>query len=136
MAAVLGFDFGLVRLGVALGDTETGLAHPLETITSDSNDVRFARIAALITEWQPVTLVVGLPLTEDGEEQEASRLSRKFANRLGGRFGLPVALFDERFSSAAATEALNETGRRGRKQKPVLDQVAAMRILQDWLDAR
>jgi len=79
--------------------------------------------------------VVGLPAHMDGEEHEISRLARKFANRLHGRFKLPVFLVDERLSSAAASEALNQTGLRGRKQKPALDQVAAMQILQGWFDA-
>ncbi|TJZ64491.1 Holliday junction resolvase RuvX [Chitiniphilus eburneus] len=134
MSSVLAFDFGEARIGVAVGSTELGIAHPVETIAAEGNDARFARIGQLIAEWQPAQLVVGLPLAESGEEQETSRLARKFANRLNGRFGLPVALVDERYSSAAASAALNDTGVRGRKQKPALDQVAAMQILQGWFD--
>ncbi|KAF0813829.1 putative pre-16S rRNA nuclease [Andreprevotia sp. IGB-42] len=133
MSTVLAFDFGAARIGVAVGTTELGIPHPVETIAAIDNDTRFARIEKLIAEWQPAHLVVGLPLTEDGEEQDASRLARKFANRLTGRFALPVALVDERYSSAAASEALNEAGLRGRRQKPALDQVAAMQILDAWL---
>ncbi|WP_028449064.1 MULTISPECIES: Holliday junction resolvase RuvX [Chitinibacter] len=134
MSTVLGFDFGEARIGVAMASTELGIAHPLETISGEGNDSKFARIAALIAEWQPSQLVVGLPTHLDGTEHEMTRLARKFANRLTGRFGLPVALVDERLSSAGATQALNETGLRGRKQKPALDQVAAMQILQSYLD--
>ncbi|WP_373974463.1 Holliday junction resolvase RuvX [Chitinibacter sp. SCUT-21] len=134
MSTILGFDFGEVRIGVSMGSTELGIAHPLETIAFEENDKKFARIEALIKEWQPSALVVGLPAHLNGEEHEMSRLARKFANRLKGRFGLAVSLVDERLSSAGATQALNEIGLRGRKQKPALDQVAAMQILQSYFD--
>lgn len=131
---MLAFDFGEKRIGVAVGDTEVGIAHPLQTIASESNDVRFAAIAELILEWKPSHLVVGLPLHLDGTEHELTRLSRKFARRLEGRFGLPTSLVDERLSSAEASQTLNEIGIRGRDQKAMLDQVAAQRILQTYLD--
>ncbi len=134
--AVLAFDFGEKRIGVAVGDTTIGIAHPLQTISAESNDVRFNAIAALIAEWRPVRLVVGLPLSLDGEEHELTRLSRKFARRLEGRFGLPTLLVDERLSSAEASQTLNELGIRGRSQKPMLDQVAAQRILQSFFDGQ
>ena len=95
---------------------------------------RFAAIASLIDEWRPARLVVGLPAYLDGTEHELSRLARKFANRLHGRFNLPVALVDERLSSAQASQSLKETGIGGRRQKPLLDQVAAQHILQTYLD--
>lgn len=135
MTTLLAFDFGEVRIGVAVGTTELAIPHPVETIAFEDNERRFSRIGELIVQWQPQRLVVGLPMYLDGNEHELSRLARKFANRLQGRFGLPVDLVDERLSSAAATQALNETGVRGRKQKPALDQVAAMQILQSWFDS-
>lgn len=135
MTTLLAFDFGEVRIGVAIGTTELAIPHPVETIAFEDNERRFARIGELIAQWQAQRLVVGLPMYLDGNEHELSRLARKFANRLQGRFGLPVDLVDERLSSAAATQALNETGVRGRKQKPALDQVAAMQILQSWFDS-
>lgn len=135
MSTLLAFDFGEVRIGVAVGSTELGIPHPVETIAFEDNERRFARIEALIAQWQPQRLVVGLPMHLDGTEHELSRLARKFANRLNGRFSLPVDLIDERLSSAAAVQSLNETGLRGRRQKPALDQVAAMQILQGWFDS-
>ena len=132
--ALLGFDFGQARIGVALGNTEVAIAHPLETIASDSNDQRFARIAALIAEWAPAALIVGLPVHADGTPHEMTRLARKFAQRLHGRFGLPVWLVDERHTSQVAEHQLNDAGLRGRRQKPALDQVAAQLILQSFLD--
>lgn len=131
---VLGFDFGERRIGVATGETLLGIAHPLTTIDSEANSKRFELIAALIAEWQPVTLVVGLPSYLNGEEHELSLLCRKFARRLEGRFNLPVVMVDERLSSAAASQNLRESGVSGRKQKPVLDQVAAQLILQSYFD--
>jgi putative Holliday junction resolvase len=131
---VLAFDFGEKRIGVAVGDASVGISHPLQTISSESNEGRFAIIATLIAEWKPIQLVVGLPSYPDGKEHELSRLCRKFAQRLHGRFGLPVVMVDERFSSAEASQSLREAGIGGRKQKPMLDQVAAQLILQSFLD--
>ncbi|GLR12360.1 Holliday junction resolvase RuvX [Chitinimonas viridis] len=131
---VLAFDFGEVRIGVAGGSTELCLASPLTTITGASNDDKFAAIAKLIAEWQPSQLVVGLPSHLDGTEHDMSRLARTFANRLNGRFNLPVALVDERLTSVEAEELLSEAQTFGKKRKAALDQVAAMRILQVWFD--
>jgi len=131
---VLAFDFGIKRIGVAVGDWEIRLAHPLETIAEEANDPRFARIGALLEEWRPVELVVGLPMSLDGEEHELSRRCRRFANQLHGRFGLPVRLMDERLTSVAAETRLHEAGLRGREGKAVLDSVAAQEILQSYLD--
>ena len=132
--AVLAFDFGERRIGVALGDMTLRIAHPLATIDSENNAARFDAIARLIGEWRPARLVVGLPSYLDGAEHELSRLCRKFANRLHGRFGLPVTLVDERLTSAEASQSLRGAGVSGRKQKPLLDQVAAQHILQSFLD--
>jgi len=132
--SVLGFDFGLVRLGVAVGDFELRMAHPLETIVSEVNTIRFARIAQLIAEWRPVLAVVGLPAHDDGRLHDMAGACRKFGYRLRGRFGLPVLWMDERYSSLAASAELNENGVRGRKQKSRLDQMAAKLILQQYFD--
>lgn len=131
---LLGFDFGLKRVGVAVGTWELGLAHPLETINSEINTTRFARIAELISQWQPVALIIGMPQYDDGAPHEFAPTCLRFANRLHGRFGLPVFWVDERYSSVAASSALNEQGIRGRKQKTMLDQVAAQQILQQYFD--
>ena len=130
----LGFDFGLKRIGVASGEHLLGIAHPLTTLNAESNEDRFNQIAKIIDEWKPSTLVVGLPLTLDGEEHEVTLLCKKFARRLDGRFGLPVVMIDERLSSAEASQSLKEMGIGGRKQKPMLDQIAAQVILQSYFD--
>ncbi|MDD4978207.1 MAG: Holliday junction resolvase RuvX [Gallionella sp.] len=131
---LLAFDFGTRRIGIAKGNTLLASAAPLTTIDAEQTDIRFARIAALLAEWQPVALVVGLPCNDDGTPHEMTALSRRFANRLKGRFNLPVLLVDERYTSAAASSALDEQGIHGRKQKAVLDQYAAQQILQAYFE--
>ena len=130
----LAFDFGEARIGVAQGDAELGLSHPLSTVTGSSNDEKFAAIAKLVQEWQPRYFVVGLPVHTDSTEHEMTHLSRKFGRRLHGRFGLPVYWVDERLSSVYAEELLREAAVFGKKQKPVLDQVAAQAILHYFFD--
>ncbi len=131
---VLGFDFGEVRIGVAGGSSELGIATPLATITGSNNDEKFLAIGKLITEWHPNQLVVGLPCHLDGQEHEMTRLARKFGQRLSGRFNLPVVWVDERLTSAEANEMLGASGVSFSRRKLAVDQVAAMRILQAWFD--
>jgi len=131
---VLAFDFGERRIGVAVGEHLIHSANPLVTIDNESNEVRFAAITQLVNEWKPKLLVVGLPLSLDGSETEVTQLCKKFARRLNGRFNLPVALIDERYTSAEASQLLNESGIKGRAQKAMLDQVAAQTILRSYFD--
>jgi putative holliday junction resolvase len=100
----LAFDFGLKRVGVATGNTLLGTSRPLTTITEDG-DRRFARIGALIAEWQPDALVVGVPFHPDGAEHDNTRRARRFARQLHGRFLLPVHEVDERYSTTEAARA-------------------------------
>ncbi len=132
---VLAFDYGEKRIGIAIGDTLLKLAHPLQTIAAEDNATKFARIGEVIKEWQPALLVVGLPMSLEGEAHAMTALAQKFAQRLEGRFQLPVAMMDERLTSAEASQALTQAGVRGRSQKQHLDQVAAQTILQSFFDA-
>lgn len=132
---MLAFDFGEKRIGVAVGDLAIGIAHPLTTLASADNRARFAAIAALIEEWRPARLIVGLPAHADGTEHELSRLARRFAQRLEGRFGLATRLVDERLTSRAAETRLREQGMRGKKLKAALDPVAAQEILQTYFES-
>ncbi|TCO98858.1 Holliday junction resolvase RuvX [Uruburuella suis] len=134
IGTTLAFDFGEARIGVAEGDAEVGTAHPLATVTGEGNEAKFAVIAKLVAEWQPRQLVVGLPAHTDGSEHELTRLCRKFGRRLHGRFDLPVYWVDERLSSLYAESLLAEAQVFGRKQKAVLDQVAAQAILQGFFE--
>ena len=134
MGTVMAFDFGEKNIGVAIGEMQLRLAHPLATVNDVHTDRRFDSIALLIDEWKPVLLVVGLPTHADGTEHELTRLSRRFARRLEGRFNIKTELVDERYTSITAGGALRESGIRGKKQKPLLDQVAAQQILQSYFD--
>jgi putative holliday junction resolvase len=131
---VLAFDFGEKHTGVAVGETSLGVAHPLDLISTEKSAARMDEIAALVAEWSPVGLVVGLPLSMDGGEYELTRRCRRFARQLEARFKLPVALVDERLSSASAEEALRAAGKGGRKHKLHAHQVAAQIILQSHFD--
>ena len=133
-ATVLAFDFGTKILGVAVGDTETGIANPVGLIEGESGARRFAAIGALVAEWQPSRMVVGLPLALDGSEHDMTRRARRFSRQLSSRFGLPVELADERLSSADAEQTLRESGRGGRAHKHETHALAARVILQAYLD--
>ena len=130
---LLGFDFGEKRLGVAVGETATRLAHPVMTIAGEATAARLEAVARLVAEWRPAGFVVGLPRHADGAEHEVARLAAKFARRLEARFGLPVAFVDETLTSADAESRLREAGARGRA-RAALDAHAAALILQSYLD--
>jgi putative holliday junction resolvase len=131
---VMAFDFGEKRIGVATGETMLKAAHALTTIAAEENEVKFSQIALLISEWQPSLLVVGLPTHMDGTPHLMTQLAKKFAQRLEGRFNLPVMMVDERLSSAEAAQHLREAGVKTSKQKAMLDAVAAQSILQSYFD--
>ena len=137
--SVLAFDFGTKRIGVAigiqLGAGCLGSARALTTIDSGSNDARFAAIASLIAEWQPVRLLVGRPLNDDGTPHDMTARCERFANQLRGRFRLPVDEVDERFSSTEAEAGLRERGLSWQERKTQIDAEAALIILQSWFDA-
>jgi putative Holliday junction resolvase len=130
---VLAFDFGTRRLGVAVGNTLVRSAHALATIDEERSDERFAAVARLVGEWEPELLVVGLPVHADGSEHEMTARARRFARQLEGRFRLPVAFADERYTTEEAGRRLAEAraGRRGRDER---DALAAQLILQGWFD--
>jgi putative holliday junction resolvase len=127
---LLAFDFGTRRVGVAIGNDLTDSARALATIDTPVTDQRFAAIEALIREWQPDSLVVGLPTDEEGGETDRTRRATRFANQLKGRFGLPVALVDERFSSREAQAIIASAGGNPADD----DGVAAEVILRQYLD--
>ena len=131
---VMAFDFGEKRIGVATGETVLKVAHPLTTINTEENEVKFSQIEKLIQEWRPALLVVGLPMHMNGESHLLTQLSKKFAQRLEGRFNLAVVMVDERLSSVEAAQNLSAAGVKGTKQKTMLDAVAAQSILQSYFD--
>src|ERR1700722_17870589 len=104
METILGFDFGLKRIGVAVGNSLIRQAQPLTIISAATNDAKFAAIDALLKEWQPTRCIVGLPRHPDGAEHEMTVRCRRFANQLQGRYGVVTALVDERYSSAVIAQ--------------------------------
>ncbi len=128
-SVALGFDFGRIRIGVAVGQSVTGSAQPLETVSCDHYKPDWEAISELIHTWHPTHLIVGLPLNMDGTEQEISNAARRFSRQLAGRYGLPVHLVDERLSSAEAKSLRREAEKRSEE----LDPVAAKLILETWL---
>jgi putative Holliday junction resolvase len=131
---VLAFDFGTRRIGVAVGNTLVRVAHPLATIDDAVSARRFAAIAALVDEWQPGMLVVGIPVHADGTPHEMTARARRFARQLHGRHGLPVVEADERWTTQDAQSALDAAGHGGRRGRPVRDAIAAQAILQGYFD--
>jgi putative Holliday junction resolvase len=132
-ATVLAFDFGTRRIGVAVGNTLTRAARPLATISAERTDARFAAIGALIKEWQPNVLVVGLPVHADGAPHAMTERAQRFGRQLHALFRLPVELADERWTTQMAQSMLDASGTGGRRAKAVRDQVAAQLILEGWL---
>lgn len=124
METVLGFDFGLKRIGVAVGNSMIRQAQPLTIVTAATNDAKFAAIDALLKEWRPARCIVGLPRHPDGAEHEMSVRCRRFANQLHGRYGMPTVLIDERYSSAVIPQ----------KRGEMIDAQAAAIILQQYFD--
>lgn len=127
-STLLAFDYGLKRIGVAVGQTLTGTARPLQTVAVKNNRPDWPEIEQLIKTWLPDALVVGLPLNMDGTEQEMTNHARQFSRRLHGRFRLPVHFADERLTTREANWRLVEDGG-GRNP----DAVAAQFILEGWL---
>lgn len=126
-ATLLAFDYGLARIGVAIGNTLTRSARALTVLPNSSAVVRFKNIERLLQEWQPAQLIVGVPYYQDGQSHEMTQQAQRFGRQLQGRFGLPVIWIDERYSTVAA-EALNIS------QQKMLDAEAARIILQQFFD--
>ena len=130
---LLGFDFGMKRIGVAVGQTVTESARPLTTLKANQGNPEWNAVTKLIKTWQPDALVVGVPLNMDGTEQPLTQAARFFARQLEERFKLPVHEMDERLSSKDARERLFAAGGYKALQDGQVDRVAAQLILQNWL---
>ncbi|MDX1569173.1 MAG: Holliday junction resolvase RuvX [Xanthomonadales bacterium] len=136
---VLSFDFGLRRIGVAIGQSLTGTATALATIDNPADELNWTAITGLVEAWHPDAMVVGIPLTEAGEEQAITRAARSFAGKLADRYRLPVHHADERYTSVAAEARFRDQRRAGqlrRRNRDKLDAVAAKLILEQWFADR
>ncbi|WP_328608084.1 Holliday junction resolvase RuvX [Amycolatopsis sp. NBC_00345] len=133
----LGVDVGSVRVGVALSDPAPILASPLVTLSRDAkDDSDLDRLAELVTEHEVVEVIVGLPRTLANRQGPAALIAVEYADKLAARLGdVPVRLGDERLTTVTASRMLSQRGVKGRKQRAVVDQAAAVEILQAWLDA-
>ena len=127
----LGFDYGLKRIGVAVGQELTGTATALVTVRATDGKPDWQAISRLIEEWQPDEVVVGLPLNMDGSSSELSKRATRFGNQLHGRYNLRAHFMDERLSSLQAEAELRGQSRKG--QAGDVDKVAAKIILESWL---
>jgi putative Holliday junction resolvase len=133
----MGIDVGAVRVGVALSDPGGILASPLVTLSRDADrDSDITELTRLVTEHDVVEIVVGLPRTLAGRRGPAALAAEDYAARLATRATpVPVRLMDERLTTVLATRTLADRGVRGKRQRAVVDQAAAVAILQSWLDA-
>lgn len=133
----LGFDFGLKRIGVAVGQTLTGSASPLGVVAMRGGEPDWEGLARIIREWRPASLVVGLPYNMDLSEQEMTQHARRFAEELARRFPLPVHTVDERLSSHEAEAQLKERRQQGRRRasRADIDSAAACVILESWFNS-
>lgn len=131
----LGIDHGIKRVGLALCDEEGWIAHPRDTWKRGDQDALLERLAAFVEAEQVGEIVVGLPLHLDGREGASARRARRFSERLGERTGLPIVLWDERMTSAAAERSLRDAGVKAKDQKGLVDKVAAALLLQSYLDS-
>ena len=134
----LGIDVGSVRIGVAVSDPDGILATPVETVVRDRRSGKhLRRLARLIDEHQAVEVVVGLPRTLADRAGPSARDAVELADLLAGQISpVPVRMADERFTTVTAQRSLREAGVRAKGQRSMIDQVAAVGILQNWLDQR
>jgi len=137
---VLAFDYGLRRIGVAVGNVLTSTAEPLDTVRAERGMPDWEAIAAHVNAWQPGVAVVGVPCNMDGSPGELTRPAEDFAAGLAARFGLEVVTVDERLSSREAEDALRQRRRAGtharRIRREDVDMEAARVLLRQWLDGR
>lgn len=129
---VLGFDFGLKKIGVAVGQCITQSANPLNILKAQNGTPQWDLIAALIAEWGAEALIIGLPLNMDGSEQPITKRAKRFANQLHGRFKLPIFLVDERLTTIAAKDHMHTTIE-GRGRFGLADSISAKLIVESWL---
>jgi putative Holliday junction resolvase len=133
---VLGFDFGLKRIGIATGQVITGTASPLTTLQAVNQSPDWSGIEKHIRQWNPDALVVGIPYLLDGGETDITRTARNFSRELERRFKLPVYTVDESLSSFEAEQQLRQNKKIDKHNKHEIDKMAAAIIVQSWLDSQ
>ncbi len=137
MAVCLGFDYGIKKIGVAVGDTETKIANALTTVRAVNKKTAWEEITPIIDTWKPTKMIVGISRQEDGSDNEVTPKMRRFSRQLEGRYQCPVELFDEALTTFEAKQILfDEVQVSANKLWAVQDQVAAQLILQSWLNTQ
>ncbi len=134
MGILLGLDIGDTRIGVAISDALGVAAHPLCTLTRKNRQVDLIVISDLVSIHEVECVVIGLPISLDGSLGTQAETVQKFAKRLEGVLDVPIAFQDERFTTAEAEEILRELGKDAREQKGIIDEVAAVLILRDYMN--
>ena len=134
--SVMGFDFGLKRIGLATGQTITGTASPLTTLQASNQKPDWENIEAHIRQWKPDALIVGIPYLLDGGESDITRAARNFCKQLERRFNLPVYTIDESLSSYEAQQQLTQDMKIAKHNKHEIDKMAAAIIVQSWLNSQ
>lgn len=133
---IMAIDYGDVRTGVAVCDKMEMLASPVCVIEQRNADLLIDKICSLVADYKPELIVVGLPKNMDSSEGERAQKCKAFAESLSEKSGIETVMRDERLSTVVAHNVLNTTNTRGKKRKAVVDQVAAVMILQDYIDFR
>jgi len=131
---VIALDFGAKRIGVAVGESSLGIAHPLSAITVEDNTRRLQAIGALIAEWHPVQVVVGIPQHEGDQVHPLAQRIHRFVRRMRAQYDVPVSLVDERLTSWAASRRLSNAGIAAKQQREHIDAMAACAILETWFE--
>lgn len=132
---LLGFDFGTKSIGVATGQMITATAQPLSAIKANDGIPNWETVEAVIHEWKPDLVVIGLPLNMDGTEQPITLRAKKFGQRLSGRFGVKIAFQDERLTTASAKEFIFDRGGFKALEKGKIDSISAALILESWMES-
>jgi len=132
----LGIDFGLKRVGLSVSDRTGTLVSPYKTIERSTRDKLFDELTEIIQKEAVEVIIVGLPISLDGEDTLTTRQARNFAESLGRRTDIPIHMMDERLTSAQAEEELNAANVRGKKRKMALDSQAAVVILRSWFESK
>jgi putative Holliday junction resolvase len=133
---IMGVDFGTTSIGFAIGQMVTGTASPIKAVKAKDGTPNWDEIEKILKEWQPELVVVGLPLNMNGTEQPMTQRAKKFANRIHGRFGLPVVTHDERLTTADAKAHLFQSGGYRNLKKGNVDAQSAAVILESWFEAQ
>ena len=132
---LLGFDFGTKSIGVSTGQMITATAQPIAAIKANDGIPNWDIVEAVLNEWKPDLVVIGLPLNMDGTEQAITQRAKKFGNRLAGRFGAKIVFQDERLTTASAKEFIFDRGGYKALEKGKIDSVSAALILESWMES-